>query len=120
MAQGAEMSLLRNIVTTPTYKNRDGGSLLSVSLTSDDTGNHTGFGFGTQQEYVVKLTVGTTVWANDAQRSDAERLARRVILDTLYRDSLQLVHIALLAAHNRDFDAVCESLSTLRNNMTEV
>ena len=70
-----------------------------------------------QERYVLELRIAVDFWANDAQRQSAERIARRVVADAIYRDCTILVNSAMLAVSNGNDEEAMLYLSDLLNQM---
>ena len=89
----------------------------SVSFDSVDTHDIEHTLQSVQERYVLELRIAVDFWANKAQRESAERIARRVIADAIYRDCAALVNRAMLSVSNGNDDEAMLYLSDLLNEM---
>lgn len=109
------MSILDKIEVEGTRLRRPAPVQLSVAV--DETGGVIPAGLATQDEYVVRLRINTTFWANKAQYSSARKAAQTMMLHTLYADILAQISVLRSAAMNDDTDLLLRTCSKIENDL---
>lgn len=85
---------LQEIATGSQRREELWGPPLKATVSEHETGGVEPMGFATRREYALSATVVATYWANQAQRSEARKVAERALVQTLYGDVLaKLAHI---------------------------
>jgi hypothetical protein len=84
-----------------------------------ETAHLRGYGLATQSEYHMKLIVGISFWANQAQYELAYKRAKRVLLHELYGDILSKIDGAIHAIYNKNELDALDNLSAIRSQLID-
>lgn len=83
------MSIWNNLQEHQTYRrNYSDFDKVRVSLEDDTTGNVRPHILDANIEYVLRAAISVTFWANNAQHSEARKIAERHLASVLYGDAL--------------------------------
>lgn len=91
---------------------------LHVDLYAEPTGNEKPYTLDANTEHVIKLTIGQTFWANQAQYSMARDAAIRALASHLYRNVHHELHMIELAVYSGSAEDVIAAVSRIRKDIT--
>lgn len=73
--------------------------------------------FGVRKGYRMKLVIGTDFAANDAELSEAQKAARRLIARKVFGPLLDEMHELEVAVHSHDAEACLKLIARMRDMM---
>lgn len=112
------MTIFDKIQTKQTGQRRPLMTAVCADMAHKATGKSQPMGFGTNDEYVMMLSVECTFWAGSADKEAAFRQAELTLIHGLYADILPNLHLARSAILGDDQEAAFKALGDIERAIT--